>query len=260
MKSLPSHLCTLVVLGFFLTAVTAQAQDAPQMSAPVSYASLSQLNTILGQLEQTSQTTQLDLAKLRIDKWKTDSGTKRQTQSNSDSVQKNLHDALPEIVGQLRASPEDLAVTFKLYRNLSALYDVFSSVVESTGAFGSKDDFQSLDNDLSLLDQSRRSVGDRMDDLATAKDAEIKHLRTTLQATQASLAAAQKQKAVVHEEEAPRKPTSSTKKKPTAKSTTTKSTTKNSGSTAKPSGTTSKPSSTNQPSSTNPQLPSTQSH
>jgi hypothetical protein len=195
----------------------ALAQDAPQMSAPVSYASLSQLNTVLAQLEQTSQTTQLDVAKLRIDKWKADGGTKRDTQSNADSVQRNLHSALPEIIAQLRSSPENLEVTFKLYRNLSALYDVFSSIVESAGAFGSKDDFQALQNDLSSLDQSRRSLGDRMDDLASAKDAELKHLRTSLQAAQTSLAQKQ-QKVVVETDETPKpKPVVKKKKKPAPK-------------------------------------------
>ena len=177
----------------------------------MSYASLSQLNTLLSQLEQTSQSTQLDIAKLRIDKWKADGSTKHQMQSNADSVQRNLHDALPEIVNQLRASPEDLAITFKLYRNLSALYDVFSAIVESAGAFGSKDDFQALDNDLSSLDQSRRSLGDRMSDLSTAKDAEIKRLRSSLQAAQASLAA-QKQPKIVSDEETSKKTKAPVKK------------------------------------------------
>jgi len=239
----------LLVLLIATAAAQALAQGAPQMPAPVSYASLSQLNTVLAQLEQTSQTTQLDVAKLRIDKWKADGGTKRDTQSNADSVQRNLHSALPEIIGQLRSSPEDLEITFKLYRNLSALYDVFSSVVESAGAFGSKDDFQALENDLTSLDQSRRSLGDRMDDLATAKDSEIKHLRTSLQAAQASLAQKQQQKVVVESDEAPKpKPAAKKKKKPAQAAET-----KTSGTATTPGSTTTKPGATP----AKPQTPST---
>lgn len=233
-----------------LFAANAIAQDAPEMPVPVSYASVNQLNGLLSQLEQTSQAAQVDLAKLRIDKWKVDSNTRRQTQGNTESIQKNLQSALPEIISQLRASPEDLAVTFKLYRNLSALYDVFSSVVESAGAFGSKDDFQSLDNDLSQLDQSRRSLGDRMDDLATAKDAEIKHLRSNLQTAQAALAQKQQQtKVVVDNDDTPKKSTTTPKKK--------KFTAKPSSTTAKPSSTTAKPGTTVPP--TNSSTPSSQS-
>lgn len=248
---LPSRL-SILLLCCVLAAASAKvlAQDALQMQAPVSYASLSQLNSMLSQLEQTSQTTQLDLAKMRIDKWKTDAGTKKQTQGNTDSIQKNLHDALPEIIGQLRSSPEDLEITFKLYRNLSALYDVFSSVVESAGAFGSKDDFQSLDTDLSQLDQSRRSIGDRMDDLATAKDAEIKHLHTSLQAAQASIVTLkQQQKVVVSTDETPAKPKPVVrKKKPVAKP----------AGTAQPAGTTSNSKTNSTNSKPNPTTPANQ--
>ena len=111
-------------------AVSAQVissnQPAPQ--GPVSYSSVNQLNGLLSQLEQASQAAQVDLAKLRIDRWKIDSGSKRQTQGNVDSVQRNLQAALPEMIAELKASPESLTSTFKLYRNLDALYNVFGSV------------------------------------------------------------------------------------------------------------------------------------
>ena len=84
-------------------AVSAQVissnQPAPQ--GPVSHSSVNQLNGMLSQLEQASQSAQLDLAKLRIDKWKVDSGSKRQTQSNVDSVQRNLQGALPEMSAEV---------------------------------------------------------------------------------------------------------------------------------------------------------------
>ncbi len=156
-------------------AVSAQiaSSNQPAAQGPVSYSSVNQLNAMLSQLEQASQTTQVDLAKMRIDKWKVDSGSKRQTQGNVESVQRNLQSALPEIIAQLKASPENLAATFKLYRNLDALYNVFGSVTESTGAFGSKDEFQSLENDLGEVEKARRAFADRMETLAGAKEAEM---------------------------------------------------------------------------------------
>src|SRR2546422_5717574 len=131
--------CVFLALTF--APATAQVSGTNQQAspAPVPYASVSQLNMLLSDLEQASQAAQADLAKLRIEKWKADGGTKRQTQSNVQSLERNLQSALPEIVGQLRNSPENLTSTFKLYRNLDAVYDVFSSVVESAGAFGPKD-------------------------------------------------------------------------------------------------------------------------
>jgi len=169
---------------------------------------------MLSQLEQASQATQLDLAKLRIDKWKVDSGSKRQTQDNVESVQRNLQAALPEMIAELKASPENLAATFKLYRNLDALYNVFGSVAESTGAFGSKDEFQSLENDLSSFEKARRSFADRMESLAGAKEAEVTRLRAALQSAQASAPAEPPKKIVVDDQAPPKKPV---KKKAAAK-------------------------------------------
>ena len=90
---------------------------------------MSELNGILSQLKQTASSMKTDVEKMRIEKWKTDASTKRQTQTNVDSIRRNLQSALPEIMAQLSNSPEDMAASFKLYRNLDALYDVFGSVV-----------------------------------------------------------------------------------------------------------------------------------
>jgi chromosome segregation ATPase len=183
--------------------------------AAVSYASVSQVNGLLAQLEATSQAAQEDLTKLRIERWKTDGGTKKQALANLDSVQRNLQSALPEIISQLRNSPEDLPATFKLYRNLDALYDVLGNVVESAGAFGSKDDFQALSNELSSFEATRRQLADRLANLASSKEQEIVRLRTDLKTAQAAIPAEPPKKIVVDDTEPPKKPV--VKKKPVAK-------------------------------------------
>jgi hypothetical protein len=210
----------LLLLPLLLAATSAQspAPSQPAPSAPVSYASASQLNQLLSQLEQLSQTTQVDLAGTRIDRWKTDSTTKRQTQANVESLQRNLREALPEIVTQLRNSPENLAASFKLYRNLDALYDVLSSVVEAAGAFGSKDEFQSLDNDFNTIETARRSLAERMQGLAESKEGELTQLRAQVRSAQAAVNSAPPKKVIVDDTEPVKKPPA--KKKPAAKGTT----------------------------------------
>jgi hypothetical protein len=186
-----------------LTASISFTQTASGNSAtPVSYSSISELNQILGSLNQASQSTQNDLSRLRIEKWKTDGNTKRQTQSDADSILKNLQNALPGILTQLQNSPENLAATFKTYRNLDALYDVLSSVVESAGAFGGKEEFQALNNDLNSIDNSRHAVADRMDKLANAKETEIGQLRVALQEARAAIPP---KKTVIDDTEPPKK-------------------------------------------------------
>ncbi len=175
---------------------------------------------MLEQLDAASKSTQADLAKLRIERWKTDGNSKRQVLANVDSIQRNLQGGLPEILAQLRARPEDLPSTFKLYRNLDALYDVLGNVVELAGAFGSKDDFQALSNDLGTFEGTRKALGQRIENLSTAKEAEIVRLRADLKTAQAAIPATPPKKIVVDDNEPPKKPAVKKKPKPKTKTTT----------------------------------------
>lgn len=192
-----------------------QGTVASAQGAPVSYSSMSQLNGLLTQLETTSKAAQADLTNLRIERWKTDAASKRQALGNVDSIERNLQDALPEIIAQLRAAPEDVPATFKLYRNLDALYDVLGGVVEETGAFGSKDDLQVLANDLKSFEGTRKALAERLENLATAKEAEVVRLRSDLKTARAAIPAAPPKITVVDDNEPPKKP--AVKKKPAAK-------------------------------------------
>jgi hypothetical protein len=179
------------------------ASAASPQGEPVSYTSVTQVNGLLAQLEATSKSTQDDLTKLRIERWKTDNASKKQALGNVDSIQRNLQNALPAMIGQLRNAPEDLSATFKLYRNLDALYDVLGSVVESAGAFGSKEDFQVLANDLTSFEGTRKQIAERLENLATSKEQEIVRLRTDLKTAQAAIPAEPPKKVVVDDTSGP---------------------------------------------------------
>ncbi len=201
--------CTLAVLAHSVANAQSPTSEPPP---PVAYTSASELNNILAQVQQTAQNIDGDLAKTRIEKWKADSGIKRDLQGNVESVRRNLQSALPEIITQLNNAPEDLAASFKLYRNLDALYDVFGQIVESAGAFGSKDEYQALSNDMSSLQSARRSFGERMQNLAAAKETELTRLRSQLKTMQAATPPPPPKKTIVDDTEPPKKPA---KKKPT---------------------------------------------
>ncbi len=193
----------------------ALAGPSAQSSEPVSYASVTQLNGMLSQLEATSKNTQADLVNLRIEHWKTSNASKKETLTKVDSIQRNLLNTLPNVISQLRGAPEDLSSTFKLYRNLEALCDVVGSVAEDTGAFGTKDELQSVTNDLNGFDGTRKQLAQRMETLSAAKEAEIVRLRTDLKTAQAAVPVAPPKKIVVDDNEPPKKP--AVKKKPVAK-------------------------------------------
>src|SRR5437899_2239162 len=74
------------------------AASAESAQGAVSYASVTELNGLLAQLEATSKTTQADLNKLRIDRWKTDNSNKKQALGTVDSILRNLQGALPEMI------------------------------------------------------------------------------------------------------------------------------------------------------------------
>ncbi len=198
--------------------IFAQQSSAPAGAAPppVAYASVNELNTILGQLKQTATAMQADLEKTRVERWKTDASTKRQSQANVDSILRNLKSALPETIAALNNSPEDVGASFKLYRNLDALYDVFGSVVESAGAFGSKDEFQSLSNDMTGLESARRTFGERMQKLASSKEEELTRLRAQVKTLMAAPPPPPKKVVVDDTEPAPKKPAKKKATKPSA--------------------------------------------
>lgn len=188
----------------------ASVQMAP---APDVGASLTRLNQVVEQ-------SRVDLARMRVDKWKADSSIKRQSEANADSVQRNMTTALPAIVQQVRANPGSVAACFKLYRNLNALYDVMSSLAESAGAFGTKEEYQALANDTSNLDNLRRSLADQVEAMAGARDIEVAQLQSRARQAAAAAAAAPPKKVVIDDNEAEKKPVkrSTTKKKPAAAS------------------------------------------
>jgi hypothetical protein len=214
--------CLSALLVAVLTLPTASAQAPPGAAAaappPVAYASVSQLNAILTPLQQTAQSMLTDMAKLRIEKWKTDASNKQQALANLSSIQRNLQDALPDMITQLNGAPEDLAASFKLYRNLDALYDVFGSLVESAGAFGSKEEFQSLSNDMNGIESARRAFGERMQKLASSKEDELTHLRAQVKTLSAAPPPPPK-KIVVDDTEPPKKPVKKKVTKPPATTT-----------------------------------------
>lgn len=202
-RTLPMTL-TIIRTTLFASLLSATCLTAQITPAPVPYTSVSELNAILGPLEQASQSAQVDLNKLRIEKWKMDSNYKKQVLGNTDSVKRNLQSALPELIAQLRNSPEDLSATFKLYRNLDALYDVMGSIAESAGAFGSKDEFQALSNDLNTIERNRRSLGERLETLSASKETELSQLRNQIKALQAAPPAPPKK--IVVDDNEPKKP------------------------------------------------------
>ncbi len=222
-----------LLLPFFMISL-GLTQAAPAAPAAGSV-SMTSILPDLDQLQAAGTQINRDLGLIRIDKWKVDSNSKQQAQTNADSVRRNLTTALPGLIDNVRSAPQDLTAEFKLYRNLNALYDVLASLTESTGAFGAKNDYEALAQQLGVIDSVRHNLGNALEGLTASTQSEVNQLRTqvhTLQ--QAAAAPPPPPKRVVVDDTEPVKKT--THKKKTAKSAA-GGATPNSGSSSPPSGT-----------------------
>jgi hypothetical protein len=190
----------------------ASARPVASSAAPV--AGPGNVSPLLVQVQAVARTTTADVSLLSIRRWKVANDTKHDAETKAESIQRNLTVAMPTIVSQVQASPNDFAANFKLYRNLDVLYDVLASLAESTGAFGSRNEFEPLAADLDRIDQARRALGDRLEALASTKDAEIARLQG--QAKTARAAASAKPKKVIVDDEDNKPAKKTVKKKPSA--------------------------------------------
>jgi len=157
-------LCS-VLITIVLVAVAAIAQEPvakPTSPQPLGGVAMAQSPLLLSQVEQSANAANQDIARVRIDKWKTDGSTKQQAQAKAQSIQRNIVNALPILLNQARQNPDSIAATFKLYRNVKALYDEFATLSEYAGAFGAKDDFRLLGTDAQNLDTLSRTLADRV--------------------------------------------------------------------------------------------------
>jgi hypothetical protein len=168
----------VLLLCAFSAAQTSAPTMAPSTPAPSTVLLLAQ------QIDQIGQTSATDISRVRIDKWKTDGDQKQIAQGNADSLQRNLSSALPTLTAAVKAAPQDIAAAFRLYRNLNALYDVMKAFTESTGAFGKKEEYEVLSQDLGTMDGYRRSLADYLEQLAAYKDAQSRQVVAGTSASQ----------------------------------------------------------------------------
>jgi hypothetical protein len=174
------------------------------------------VSPLLTQVQAAARTTTADVSLLNIRRWKVANDAKHDAETKAESIQRNLTVAMPTIVSQVQAAPNDFAANFKLYRNLDVLYDVLASLAESAGAFGPRNEFDPLAADLNRIDQARRALGNRLEALASAKDAEIARLQGQVKTARTAASAQPKKVIVDDDDKKPAKKTGAKKKPPAA--------------------------------------------
>ena len=199
----------LIVVFSLALGLPAQSNGGPP---PGSAAAGPNLNTILSDLQRTTQAVNGDLSRLRIERWKADGTEKQQMQQVVESLQKNITMAVPGLINDLQAAPGSVSKAFKLYHDMNVVYEFMNSLAEAAGAYGKREEYEPLANDASALDKARQNLSGYIEQ--TANNLEIQARKP---APPASTQAAQAPKKVVIDDDTPA-PKKTRKKKPSTAS------------------------------------------
>jgi len=192
---------------FFLCAGLVAQAPAPAASQPAS----PELNAIISDVQKVALSSNGDLGKLRIEKWKADGPQKQQMEKVTESLQRNINNAIPGLISDLQADPNSVSKAFKLYHNLNVVYEFMSPLAEVTGEYGKKEEYEPLAKDAAALDKVRQNLSDYVERTATTLDAQVKRAAT---AAPPQTNASQQPKKIIVDDDTPKKTKKTVKKKP----------------------------------------------
>jgi hypothetical protein len=150
-----------IIILLFCTGTGAMAQPQtpaspkPQNQAPPQ---APDLNAIVLQVQQAASSASVNIGKLRIEKWKTDTGQKQQLQQIADSLQKNIANAMPGLINDVSGSKGSALASFKLYHNLNVLYEFLSGLADAAGSLGKREEYEPLATDAAAIDTVRQNL------------------------------------------------------------------------------------------------------
>ena len=161
----------------------AEAQTAGDAAAgaPVN-ATSSAVADALGAMQPTMASVNTALDSVDLHRWKVPGDVKDQTASDIQSIQRDINGSLPGLISQAQAAPNAIGPSFAVFRNIDALYDVLLRVTETATLAGSQQEAGRLESARAELQTRRRQLGDALLSSATAQDASVMQLRTSLDA------------------------------------------------------------------------------
>ncbi|HZD93497.1 MAG TPA: hypothetical protein VE133_04535 [Candidatus Sulfotelmatobacter sp.] len=220
MKTAVAGVTIILLFASFPLAGRAEMGPVPvQQAQPAA-----DLNAILSQIQQVSTSTNSNITRLRIEKWKTDAEQKKQLQQIADSLQKNISNAVPGLITDVQTSKGSVVTSFKLYHNLNVLYEFLSGLADAAGSLSKKDEYEPLAADAVALDTARQNLSAYIEQAANRlESANRAGTDPMTQARQGATPVPGKKVVVIDEDEnKPKKPakpaTKPTKKKTSAPS------------------------------------------
>lgn len=172
----------------FVSAQTAGDTPAAAPAAAVPGVTTSAVVDALGALQPTMASVSSALTSVDVHRWKVPGDVKDQTTSDIQSIQRDINGSLPGLIAQAQASPNAVSPSFAVFRNIDALYDVLLRVSETATLAGSQQEASHLESARADLQTRRRQLGDALLSSATAQDASVAQLKTSLDAAKQAAA------------------------------------------------------------------------
>jgi hypothetical protein len=140
-------------------------------------------------LQPALDTLQQTLDTLRLDKWKTSGAVREETDANISSIRRDLETTLPPLLTDADGSPDSVARVLPAFRNIEALYDVLLRVAQVGRLSAPGAQSAALDQAMANLDDGRRTLGDRLQAAALAREQQLGDLKAALRAIPPATAA-----------------------------------------------------------------------
>lgn len=201
-----------IVAALLLSSLASTAQSGPaKPSIPPA------LSAIISDVQLTSSSTNTDLGRLQIDKWKIDGSQRQQMQQVAVSLKRNIASAIPGLISDVQAAPDSVSKSFKLYHNINVVYEFLNSLTEAAGAYGRKEEYDPLAADVAALDKVRQNLSSYLEQSTVALETQLSQTKAALAKAQTPPPAKVPPKKIIVDNGATAKKT--TKKKPAAAST-----------------------------------------
>jgi hypothetical protein len=163
-------------LGAFILGFCVPDMEAQTRSPQANSAHPDLMSTLL-ELDRTAAATNSDIGHLQIDRWKGGWKTGWTTNTHKDqaahaavSLQRNLKNALPDLIREAINQHGGMSATFKVYEDLNLVCETLDSLVDTAQQFGKKEESVPLSNDFGALVRLRRTMSSYIQQRAVAAD------------------------------------------------------------------------------------------
>ncbi len=190
-----------VLLVLALSAgLAAQTHNARRSSRHAYVAPMrTDLNSSLTDLDRVAMSTYADISALNIDRWGSQwkpgflkSTRQKEAEHTAESVKRNLSDALPTLIADVRTTHGNVSSTFRLYHDLTLVGEAMDTLVSTAKYEGRQHETRGLANDCAALSRVRHNLTSYIEAKAVMMDSKAATLASYSPARQSRPTAVRK--------------------------------------------------------------------